>query len=741
MTGRFDQRTMLRGMGLMAKLRVLFCGLTVFGALPALAAAPAALSLPAAARALESVPAWFEPNPGLLGPEVKYLSRGTGYTLLLEETGAVLSLAGESTSATLRIGLAGSSPKPVIEALDPLAAHTNYLLGNQRAEWKPDVPHFGRVRYRNAYPGIDVVYLGAGRQLEYDFVVSPGANPDSIRVRFSGADSIRVDQSGSLVLALGGREIRQPKPVLYQETDGVRAPVEGRYVMARNHEVRFAIGEYNRKAPLVIDPVLVYAGYFGGATYDVPTGIAYDPDGSVWLTGTTFSAIELPVQNEPYAGTQVGKYDIFIAKLSIPSFGTPTLLYYTYIGGTDQDYGGQILVDHEGMVTITGSTVSFDFPVTDNAFSSQLGGAQNTDSVFNQDGVVVRINPASISGADSLVFSSYFGGTGSETPTALAFAPDGTLLVVGYTASIDIDPIVSPTLQPYNRGGWDAFLYAIDPYGAAGETLKFNTYFGGDSTDVATGVAADSSGAVYISGYTYSDDLPIAGDSYQGTLDSPGRAFLAKLDLTQTGLDTLVYATYLGGSVLDVAEAMKIDDAGGVWLAGYTLSPDFPVTPNAFHPVFSGGVTDVFVTRLDLSLPRDQAITYSTYFGGAGTDICYDLALLGAGKVAIGGYTLSNNLPVPGAPAAGQSRKALADAFVAVLDTSRTGPDALSYSMYFGGGNNDVATKLSADPAGNLYAIGYSLSKDLPVTDGSRKQSPFGSTSGFLLRLDKSPGE
>jgi len=246
---------------------------------------------------------------------------------------------------------------------------------------------------------------------------------------------------------------------------------------------------------------------------------------------------------------------------------------------------------------------------------------------------------------------------------------------------------------------------------------------------------------VYISGYTLSDDLPIAGDSYQSALSAPGNAFLAKLDLTKTGLDTLVYATYLGGSEWDVAETMKIDESGGIWLAGYTLSPNFPVTPNAFRPAYAGGATDAFVTRLDLSLPRNQVITYSTFFGGAGADICYDLGLLGAGKVALVGYTLSGDLPVLGAPASGLSRKSLADAFVAVLDTTRAGSDALSYSAYFGGGNNDVAVKVLADPAGSLYAIGYSLSKDLPVSNGSQKLSPSGSTSGFLLRLDRMPGE
>jgi hypothetical protein len=732
---------MLKGIAFMRKLRVLLCGLTVLGAANMLAATPAAISLPAAARVLESVPAWFEPNSGLYGSEVKYVSRGAGYALLLEESGAVLAPLNGSGSARLRIALPGSHPKPAIEALDPLPARTTYLLGNQPARWKANVPHFGRVRYREVYPGIDVVYLSSGRQLEYDFVVSAGANPGRIRLRFSGADSLHLDADGGLVLAVGGREIRQPKPVLYQERAGVRTPVEGRYLLARNGEVSFEIGDYDRKAPLVIDPILAYAGYFGGATYDVPTGIAYERDGSIWVIGTTFSTVEIPVQNEPYQGVLQGKYDVFIAKLSVPSFGIPTLLYYTYFGGTDMDYGGQILVDGEGVLTITGSTTSFDLPVTANAFSSQLGGAQNTESAFNQDAFVARINPASASGADSLIFSSYMGGTKTDVPTALAFAPDGTVLVAGYSSSVDIDPIVSPTLQPNNRGGWDAFFYAVDPYGDAGATLKFNTYFGGDSTDIATGVAADSSGAVYISGYTLSDDLPIAGDCLQCVLSGAGNAFLAKLDLTQSGLDTLVYATYLGGTEMDFAEAMKIEPSGGIWLAGYTLSPDFPVTPGAFRLAYSGGSTDAFLTRLDLSRPHDQAITYSTFFGGAGADIAYDLSLLGGGKVALAGYTLSNDLPVLSAPSSGLSRKFMADAFVAVLDTTRSGADALSFSTYFGGVNNDVATNLLTDPAGNFYVIGYTLSKDLPVTDGSQKPSQLGGTSGFLLRVDKTVGE
>jgi hypothetical protein len=719
----------------MVRLRALLCGFIVFGTLLASGAAPPAL------RTLESLPAWFEPNRGIAGAEVIYLSRGAGYTLLLERSAAVLSLADGSQSARLRLNLAGGNPKPVVEALDLQPARTNYLIGNRPDRWKTDVPHFGRVRYRDAYPGIDVVYYGSGRKLEYDFVVAPGADPSCIRVRFNGADSVRVAKDGSLVFALGERQVVQPRPVVYQETAVGRRAVDAGYMLARNGEVRFRLGRYDRKAPLVIDPILVYAGYFGGSGYDVPTGIARDPDGSIWLTGTTFSPIELPAQNEPYQSELKGGYDIFLAKLRVGPSSAPTLLYWTYLGGTSQDYGGQIAVGANGAVYVTGATVSFDFPVTSNAFSSKLGGAKNAGDVFNQDAILAVINPASETGADSLVFSSFMGGSNLDAPTAMSLAPDGTVLVGGYTNSTDIDPMPIPTVQVSNRGGTDGFVVKVDPGAGAGGTLKYATYFGGSSTDAITGVGADSSGAIYLAGYSLSEDLPVAGDSYQASLDGPGRAFVTKLDLNREGLDALVYSTYVGGSGLDVALAMQMDAAGGIWLAGYTLSQDFPVTPNAFRTVFSGGVTDVFLIRLDLALPRDRVITYSTYFGGSGTDVCYDLALLGSGKVALAGYTFSNDLPLLGAPASGLSRSMMADAFVAILDTAIPGTGALSFGTYFGGVNQDVAHALAADPAGNLYAAGYTLSKGLPTTDGSQKQSPPGSTSGFLLRLDKQPGE
>ncbi len=721
-------------MGLTPKLQLLLSLFLVLGVFSASGAT-------GPAQWLESLPAWFEPNQGLAAPEVKYFSRGGGYTLQLRESGAELSLVDGSHAAKVRLELKGGSRTPAIEPLELQRAHTNYLIGNQRNRWKTNVPQYGRVRYRGAYPGIDLVYYGTGGRLEYDFVIAPGADPGRIRIRFNGADSVRLAEDGSLAIALGQRKILQPKPTVYQDTPAGRRHVDANYVLASSGEVRFRLGNYDRRAPLVIDPVLVYAGYFGGSVYDAPTGVAVDPDGSIWLTGTTFSQFELPVQNEPYRGTVGPKYDAFIAKMTAPTSGPPTLLYFTYLGGTDFEYGGQILVGPDGMVYVTGMTTSADFPVTSNAFSKKLGGANNKGDVFNQDAFIAKINPAAAAAADSLVFSSFIGGSKLDAPTALYLAPNGTLLVAGFGASDDIDPITQPTVQPNNRGGTDGWVYKIDPNGADGATNLYSSYFGGNSTDVATGVGSDASGAIYLTGYTFSSDLPIAGNAYQATLDGFGRNFLAKFDLTKTGLDALVYGSYFGGGLLDVAQAMKMDAAGGIWIAGYTMSSDFPVTPNAFRTTYPGGASDIFLSRLDLSLPPEQALTYSTYFGGSGADVCYGILLLGGGKVALTGYTVSNDLPLMGAPGFGQARSLMADAFVAILDTNVPGVGALTFGTYFGGSNNDVGLAMATDAAGNLYATGYSQSGDLPVTDGSTKQSPFGSTSGFLLRMDKQPGE
>ena len=337
---------------------------------------------------------------------MQYYSRGAGYTLSMKESGAVLTLSDGSATASMRISLAGGNARPVLEAGDPLPGRTDYILGNRPGGWKHGVPHFGEIRYRQAYPGVDVVYYSAGRDLEYDFVVAPGADPKRIRLRFEGAESVRLDESGALVIGLGGREIRQPRPLAYQEARGGgrdrRIQVEARYVIQGNHEVLLALGRYDRSRTLVIDPILAYAGYFGGDLYDVPTGLAVDGGGNVWLTGTTLSVVTPPDGTTPYQAAIGANSDVFVAKLRMEPSGPPTLLYWTYLGGSPEDRGGLIEVDASGKVYLTGTTFSSDFPVSSNALVSTAGG--------DLDGFAVKLDPDA-EGTASLLYSTFLGGT------------------------------------------------------------------------------------------------------------------------------------------------------------------------------------------------------------------------------------------------------------------------------------------------------------------------------------------
>ncbi|MET0650330.1 MAG: SBBP repeat-containing protein, partial [Pyrinomonadaceae bacterium] len=243
------------------------------------------------------LPLRFEANRGQTSGRVKFLARGSGYTLFLAETGAVLRLRaavpggeeGARTSGTLRLTLEGANRRPVISGHGELPGRSNYLVGRDARAWRTDVPAFEKVRYESVYKGIDVLYYGRQGQLEYDFVVAPGADPRRIRLRFDGARGTRVDDNGDLVITADGGDVRQQRPFAYQEFDGARREVSARYVVDARGRVRFELGEYDRARALVIDPVLVYSSYLGGADADQGAAIAVDSAGSAYVAGTTAS--------------------------------------------------------------------------------------------------------------------------------------------------------------------------------------------------------------------------------------------------------------------------------------------------------------------------------------------------------------------------------------------------------------------------------------------------------------------
>jgi hypothetical protein len=664
-----------------------------------------------AERTLASLPAWFEANTGQFAPAVKYFSRHGAGALFVGAAGATFRTGRKS----LDIAFAGAGPLGPVEGVEPAASRGSYFIGNDPLQWKRGIQHYAKVRARQIYPGIDVVYYLAGEKLEFDLVVAPGADASRIRLAFKGAGAARLDAGGNLVFADG---VRQDRPAAYQETPSGRVAVDGRYVIARNNEVRLEVASYDSTRPLVIDPVL-HAGYLGGDQSEIAKAIAVDRQGNVWITGSSASTIALPAQNPPIQDKPIGQKDVFLAKLTPDAAGRLNLAYWTQLGGAGDDEAEAIALDNAGFVYLAGSTASIDFP--------RRGAPLQTDFGGGTDAFVAMIRSAD-SGPEALWYSQFYGGGNTDAAYGVAVDSAGAIYFAGYTTSSNLT--LAAAAQFTNRGGYEGFMVKVVP--ASSTPLAFATYFGGSSTDVITAIAAGVAGEVYLAGYTASDNFPVTDDAFQKQMRSSLDAFLVKLDLKRPGLDSLVYGTYVGGDDLDVAEAMKLDDAGGLWLAGYTFSRNFPVSPNAYRTVAAGGA-DVFLTRFDLSkLASANAITYSTYVGGADTDVLYGMTLASGGRVALAGYTVSSDFPqAGGAPVAAKGPKA----FVSLLDPAKSGDGALAYSALFGGALIDAATGVAADATGRLFVSGFTTSPDFPVTDGSKKLSPGGVAQSFIVEV------
>ena len=437
----------------------------------------------------------FEPNRGQSGEVAKFLARGPGYALFLTHTELVLSLRrggpAETTEppdpnfvgppetpnqpAVLRLGFVGANPKPVIEGLEPLGGHSNYFLGNDPAKWRTGIPHYGRVRVKELYPGIDLVLYGNPQQLEYDFVVAPGADPGQIRLSLSGAEAVRLDAAGDLVLDLPGGTLTQRAPTVYQDHDGERRLVEGGYRLLSPSEeqsgavpelafapntpalIGFQVAAYDPDAALVIDPELVYSTYLGGSDDDHGYDIAVDAAGNAYVTGATWSS-DFPTANALYPSYGGGDWDAFVAKLNAD--GT-ALVYSTYLGGSGTDHGYGIAVDGAGNAYVTGDTGSLDFP-TANALYPNIGGTA--------DAFVTKLN----ADGTALVYSTFLGGGGVENGYGIAVDAAGNALVTGRTGSPDF-PIAN-ALYPAQVGGFDAFVAKLDANGTA---LVYSTYLGG----------------------------------------------------------------------------------------------------------------------------------------------------------------------------------------------------------------------------------------------------------------------
>jgi hypothetical protein len=657
---------------------------------------------------LSDLPAWFEPAEG---GRNRFISRGGSVNLEVSAKGATVA-------PTLRMTVVGGRAAGV-EGAGTRSATTNYFIGDRHSQWRSGVSQYDRVKARNVYPGVDLVYYFSGKKLEYDFVLSPGADPSAIGVRFSQPPALTAD--GGLEFA-GPARVRQLAPVAYQEKGGRRVNVDARYELAGGI-VRFHLGAYDKSLPLVIDPVLAYASYWGGEVNDAIQGVAATPEGGYWITGTAGSGFYGVDGIDGYSASKKAYTDVFLAKI-MPVTGGWQIVEWSYIGGGGDESPAGIVYVKGGGVVVAGSTTSTDFPYAGKPIATANAG--------NSDAFVFWYEPQ-WQGVAKLVYSTYYGGAANDFVNAVAVDDRMRIVIAGTTSSSDLLNITDITLQNQLRGTSDAFVAVFEPL-AGSASLTFTTYLGSVQIDGATGVAWDKAGMIWFCGYTFGDDFPTTDGAYRTGSYGQGDMFLARIDPTRQKFDAFLYGSYLGGYDLDYANGLSIDSSGRVWLTGYTFSPDLPVTPGAYQPSVNAS-GDAFLLGIDPAGKGVSFIAYCSYLGGSGGDVGHVVLPLAGGQVAVAGYTYSRDFPLKGVTGFDPPLARQSEAFVTMLDTTRPGSAALQWSGLFGGNNMDVTTGLAVGADGGLAVVGYTGSADFLGGAAGNKLSPGNAYSGFFLQL------
>ena len=613
------------------------------------------------------------------------LASARGSVLLPDPSGKSVDDQSSEEEAVLHMKLAGANPSPQVSGLDELPGKTNYFIGNDPKKWRTNVPTYAKVKYSNVYPGIDLIYYGNQRQLEYDFVVAPGADPQAIRLAFPSRDSdgavpLRIDSQGDLVVHAGGEEVRLRKPVVYQEVHGQRQGLAGKYVLEARDEIRFELASYDKTKSLVVDPVVVYSTFLGGSQNDHATGIAVDSLNNAYVTGFTTSP-DFPTAN-PFQGqyanataftTSNPAADAFVTKFNTDGSG---IIYSTYLGGTGDDRGAGIAVDSSGNAYVTGQTNSPNFPTTAGAFQTMASQGSN--------GFVTKVNFT----GSALVYSTYLNLNGGN---GIALDQAGNAYVVG---NVGISGISVTKLNPLGN----SLVYFSRPIS------------GSDFNDSGEGIAVDQAGDAFVVGFTRRSNFLTTPGAFQTTpgLDVQGGfsgsdAFV--FELNSAG-NALVYSTYLGGKGADQANSIAVDSGGNAYVTGSTSSGDFPLL-NAFQALPGGGSTDAFITKLNST---GTAIVYSSFYGADAADAGRGIAVDAAGN----SYSVGRKGNI-----------------YYLLKITTDG--AMLYSSLFGNAD-DMGLAISIDSSGDAYVAGST--DGLQTTSGSfqpRNNSP--GTNAFVIKI------
>lgn len=723
-----------------------------------------------ASQAPLSLPFAFEPNVGQANSNVAFIGRGRGLTVLLERREIAVQIAGTTPAAR-----AGISRKPRAVSLrlagaaglawqgrEKLRGETNYFLGNDPRRWHTHVPHFAEVDAANAAPGASVVLYGNDEGVEYDLRIAPGARVSALRFKITGADAMEPAANGDVLLRLRGAELRMKKPVLYQQSGGANAArkaVDGGYVFGADGSLGFRIGPHDPRAELIIDPSLsvAYATFLGGAGTDAAASVALDGAGKVYVGGTTTSASTFSGATPHTLGPGGGTSEFFIAKIDPTQSGPNSLVYLTFLGGSQAQTGGLIAATSSGSVAITGTTTSADYPVTD----SSLPTNALTRGVGN-DVAVTEIDPT----GGTLVFSTIFGGSGAESQNGtggIALDSSGDVYIASDTnlTSLDAASADLPVTPGAYQSSWDGqksdgFLAIFAPPAQSGgaATLKYCSYLGTNALAQVSvgGVAVDSTGSAYVAGgvQNATSAFPFINAFQAAYGGGQSDAFLMKIaPLSQSNVD-LVYATLIGGSGTDQALAVALDSSPNpsAYVTGATDSPDFPT--NGLVAGFSTSLNtnasaNAFLVAIGQSATGQTSLLYSTYLGGSAADAGQSLVAVAPNAVYIGGTTSSWDFPWHDnvQPFNGQEV-----GFAAKFDPTSAAAASLIYATPLGGtssasGNGGAvgnAIAVNSTGAANLvYLAGATTSPDFPTAVTSNGSSLNGSQPACSSCSDSPP--
>ncbi|MBI2300152.1 MAG: SBBP repeat-containing protein [Armatimonadetes bacterium] len=727
-----------------------------------------------AVRTLQALPLRFEENHGQLDAHVRYAARGDGFGIFLTRDDLTLALrrplpaAGRgfssSSAAVLRMRFDGGAPL-ALSGVDPLATRTNYFLGHDPAQWHTGIANFGQVRAADVYPGVDACFHGDQGNLKFDLHLAPGVDPAVVKLAFDGAERIRVDRRGDLVLDVPGGAVRKPAPLLYQEAGGTRRPVDGGYRLLPGGRVGFRVGAHDPARPLVIDPTLTYATYLGGASNDYAFAVSADTQGNVYVTGAAAS-LNFPVRNA-FQARPFDNYDAYVAKLSS---NLATATYVTFLGGTGVDAGYAIGTTNNGDALLFGQAGSAaDFP---------RAGAGD---IFPGATFVARFSPD----GQTLTYSALM----YDEVWDARWAPQGNIYVIG-TATAALGLPAARTLSPYTFGQ-DGFVFKLP---ATLGSIPWATYLGGNANEVLDTLAVDSLGGVFFAGRTNSIDVPTV-NGIQNTLNGPLDMLVGKINAAGTAFD---YLTYLGGSADESPTNAVADSGGQYWLGAIVNSADFPkvgpqtvgastffvtqwtnatgqlgrsspvpertgLAANTFHVIQPDGSGDLFMAQgtvgaggqsplyLDHLLTGGMTLDYSDQLGGAAGGFTFQLGGLAwhFGSLIVAATTTDLNFPQTSAGYQTSNRGgAVGDGLVAVLTDPFLRPDSLIQgpvdASFLGDGtyNTDATNQTSlGDTVKDVPAV-YDLriQNDGNQVDSFRITGPAGSGNWTVRYIDVTGG-